>query len=358
MNEFTRRSLLQGGTALAAAGALTGPALLDFAKAWAQTAPWKAGAGRQAHRDALEALRAGRRRRLQRHGRRLQDRDRHRDERVQRILRGRAAEGLGRRQHRLGPRSRLGPAHAAAAVPDQGAEDERRRRLSRQEIRRLDRRGAEDLQAGQRLARHSRRDHRRLHDLPQVGDREGRLQGIPEGFPGLPRTVQGAEGEQHAGRLRARPRLRRRQRLAALDPVGPRRLHRRQGRQGHHQLAGDREGAGILSRRCPTPSFPASRRGTTRPTTRRSWRANCTAPPTASRSTSRPRTIRPRRSSPRTPITRCGRSARSASRPNCSSAFRSWRSTSPSIRTPRRPSSPSCWRRRTSTSGCRARGAI
>ena len=29
MHEFTRRSLLQGGTALAAAGALTGPALLD-----------------------------------------------------------------------------------------------------------------------------------------------------------------------------------------------------------------------------------------------------------------------------------------------------------------------------------------
>ena len=38
--------------------------------------------------------------------------------------------------------------------------------------------------------------------------------------------------------------------------MGPRRLHRRQGRQGHHQLAGDREGAGILPRRCPTPSFP------------------------------------------------------------------------------------------------------
>jgi len=45
MHDFTRRSLLQGGTALAAAGALTGPALFDFAKAWAQTAPWKAEAG-------------------------------------------------------------------------------------------------------------------------------------------------------------------------------------------------------------------------------------------------------------------------------------------------------------------------
>jgi multiple sugar transport system substrate-binding protein len=42
MTNFTRRSLVQGGTAIAAAGALTGPALFDFAKAWAQTAPWKA----------------------------------------------------------------------------------------------------------------------------------------------------------------------------------------------------------------------------------------------------------------------------------------------------------------------------
>src|ERR1700730_12392998 len=45
MNDFTRRSMLQGGTALAAAGALTGPALFDFAKAWAQSAPWKAEKG-------------------------------------------------------------------------------------------------------------------------------------------------------------------------------------------------------------------------------------------------------------------------------------------------------------------------
>ena len=36
MYDFTRRTLLQGGTALAAAGALTGPALFDFAKAWAR----------------------------------------------------------------------------------------------------------------------------------------------------------------------------------------------------------------------------------------------------------------------------------------------------------------------------------
>src|SRR5581483_7987199 len=41
MTIFTRRALMQGSTAAITAGALTGPALLDWAKAWAQTAPWK-----------------------------------------------------------------------------------------------------------------------------------------------------------------------------------------------------------------------------------------------------------------------------------------------------------------------------
>src|SRR5215468_5122571 len=41
MTMFTRRALVKAGTALGAAGALTGPALLDWAKAWAQSAPWK-----------------------------------------------------------------------------------------------------------------------------------------------------------------------------------------------------------------------------------------------------------------------------------------------------------------------------
>ena len=41
MSIFTRRTLVKGGTAAAAAAALTGPALLEWAKAWAQNAPWK-----------------------------------------------------------------------------------------------------------------------------------------------------------------------------------------------------------------------------------------------------------------------------------------------------------------------------
>src|SRR5229473_2052827 len=47
MTIITRRTLMQGGTAVAAAGALAGPALLEWAKAWAQTAPWKPEKGAQ-----------------------------------------------------------------------------------------------------------------------------------------------------------------------------------------------------------------------------------------------------------------------------------------------------------------------
>jgi multiple sugar transport system substrate-binding protein len=37
MNNLTRRTFVQGSTALAATGALTGTALFDWAKAWAQS---------------------------------------------------------------------------------------------------------------------------------------------------------------------------------------------------------------------------------------------------------------------------------------------------------------------------------
>ena len=47
MTYFTRRTLVKGGTAAAAAGALTGPALLDWAKAWAQSSQWKPEKGAQ-----------------------------------------------------------------------------------------------------------------------------------------------------------------------------------------------------------------------------------------------------------------------------------------------------------------------
>ena len=45
MTTFTRRALMKAGTALAATGALTSSAFLDWAKAWAQASPWKPEAG-------------------------------------------------------------------------------------------------------------------------------------------------------------------------------------------------------------------------------------------------------------------------------------------------------------------------
>jgi multiple sugar transport system substrate-binding protein len=47
MTNLTRRTLVNGGAALAAVGALTGAALLEWAKAWAQTSPWKPENGAQ-----------------------------------------------------------------------------------------------------------------------------------------------------------------------------------------------------------------------------------------------------------------------------------------------------------------------
>ena len=47
MANLTRRTLVKGGTAVATAGALTGSGLLEWAKAWAQTAPWKPEKGAQ-----------------------------------------------------------------------------------------------------------------------------------------------------------------------------------------------------------------------------------------------------------------------------------------------------------------------
>jgi multiple sugar transport system substrate-binding protein len=47
MTNLTRRTLVKGSTALATAGVLSGPALLEWAKTWAQTAPWQPEKGAQ-----------------------------------------------------------------------------------------------------------------------------------------------------------------------------------------------------------------------------------------------------------------------------------------------------------------------
>ncbi len=47
MTAITRRTLVRGATAATASAALAGPALLEWAKAWAQAAPWKPEKGAQ-----------------------------------------------------------------------------------------------------------------------------------------------------------------------------------------------------------------------------------------------------------------------------------------------------------------------
>ena len=137
MSLFTRRELMQGGTAVAAASALTGPALLDWAKAWAQAAPWKPEKGAQisllrwkrfiqAEEDAFMELVAN-----------LHQGDR-RQGQSSPTNRSRTCSPRPRcRQHRPGPRHVLGSLFAAAPVPAEVRRSHRRRRLSRQEVRRL-----------------------------------------------------------------------------------------------------------------------------------------------------------------------------------------------------------------------------
>ena len=261
---------------------------------------------------------------------------RHRDEHVQRILRRRAAEGLGRREYRFRASTWPGACIRCRIVPDQGAEDERCRRLSRQEIRRLDRCRGKDLQARATtgLAFPSPLPAA-IINYRKSAVRKGRFQGISEGLPWLPRAVQGAEEEQHAGRLCARPCLGRRQRLAALGAVGLWRLHRRQGRQGHHQLAGDREGAGIrqgalrhLHSRHRVLERLVQQQGV--PVGRALLDHNGISIYVAAKDDPAKKDLAD------DTYHAYRRSVRSASRPNCISRFRSWPSTSRNIRMPRK----------------------
>src|SRR6202035_4344004 len=202
-HDFTRRTLLQGGTALAATGALTGPALFDFAKAWAQSAPWKAEQGAKltvmrwkrfvpAEDDAFNEM----------------------------VAAFKAATGTEMNVFSESFED-VQPKASVAANTGSGL----------------------DLAWG-------------LHTLPQLFPTKVLLMNDVADYLGkkyggwtdaAPNTCkQGDEGEQRAGRFCPLPRHGRRQWLAALGLVGSRRLYRRQGRQSHHQLAGDSQGDGIL----------------------------------------------------------------------------------------------------------------
>ncbi|MCL4746019.1 MAG: sn-glycerol-3-phosphate ABC transporter ATP-binding protein UgpC [Burkholderiaceae bacterium] len=201
---------------------------------------------RQAAADAMEAFRAVRRRRIPRDRRLVLQGYRLRGRRARRRLRRPPAQGIGGGQHRRGPGHVLGAALDAAPVPGQDARHQRRDGLPGQEVRRL---GAacRDLRQGEgQVDLHAGHDQRQLHQLPQVLDRESRLQGSASGPGGLPRADGRAEEEQHGRRIRARARLGRRHRVDALAAVVARRQPGRQERQGRDQLARDRRFARVL----------------------------------------------------------------------------------------------------------------
>ncbi len=244
MTNFTRRALVQGGTALGAAGALTGPALLDWAKAWAQAAPWKPETGAQlsmlrwkyfvqAEDDEFVKLMEAFAKAT---GVKVNiSRESYEDVQPKASVAANTGTGpdlfwgLYSLPH-LFPQKCLDVTDVADYLGKKYGGWVERGEV-RQERQQMDRHP--DLLLGQHA------------ELPGRGLDQGGLLEIPRQDRRLPRIRQGDEEEQHAGWLRARPRLWRWQWLDLLVPVGARRQHRRQERQGRHQLAGDREGAGI-----------------------------------------------------------------------------------------------------------------
>ena len=255
---------MQGGTAFAAASALTGPALLDWAKAWAQAAPWKPEKGAKIN--------------LMRWRRFVQAED---EAFVKMINAFKQATGVDVVVTNESFED-IQPKASVVANTGQGLDMV----WGLYSLPHLFPAKCMDLtdvanylgkkyggwtpaaeaygKSGNKwigipVATTGGLMNYRISSMEKAGFKE-----FPKDTAAFLELVQGAEEEQHAGRLRARSRLGRRQHLAALGAVGARRQPGRQERQGHHQLAGDREGARIRQGAATRPSSPARRRGTTR----------------------------------------------------------------------------------------------
>ena len=246
MTDFTRRTVLQGGTAFAAAAALSGAGAARLGEGLGAGRAVEAREGRQDQPDALAPLRGGRRRGLREDDRRLQDRrpaststvtnESFEDIQPKASVVANTGQGLdmvwglyslphlfpAKCMDLTDVANYLGKKYggwtpAAEAYGKSG-----------------------NKWIGIPVATTGGLMNYRISSMEKAGFKE-----FPKDTAGFLELVQGAEEEQHAGRLRARPRLGRRQHLAALGAVGAWRQPGRQERQGHHQLAGDREGARI-----------------------------------------------------------------------------------------------------------------
>ena len=192
-------------------------------------------------------------------------------------------------------------------------------------IRRLVRRAEGLRQERRQVHRPAARRHRQRHLLPRQPREGGGLRRISRRTPpASSKLCKALQGQGHAGRLRARQGGRRRQQLRPLAALEPRRQDGRRGRHGRHQQPRDPRGARIRARSSTQTFIPGTE----------SWLdinnnraflagADLASPPTASRSTTRPRTTRRWRRSPRTSAPPTCRSARSASRSSCTRPPRS-----------------------------------
>ncbi len=122
---------------------------------------------RRADALALEALRAGGRRRLHAARREFQGRLRRHHQRAERVARRRAAESFRRRQRRSGPGHGVGALLAAAPLPRQARRLDRPRQPAGQRLRRLGRLRDCLRQVRRQVDRHPRRLQRQHDQLPR-----------------------------------------------------------------------------------------------------------------------------------------------------------------------------------------------
>ena len=192
-SNFTRRNVLKTGAALAGASAAANLTL--FAQAWAQAAPWKPETGAtiqvlrwkrfvQAEEDGFMALVAAFTKAT---GVEVKVINESLDD-----VQPKASVAANTNQ---GPDMFWGLYSLPHLFPDKVRRRHRRRRLSGQEVRRLGADGRDLRQERRQVDRDSGRLQRQRHQLPPEHDREGGLQGDPEGHRRLPGADEGAEGE-------------------------------------------------------------------------------------------------------------------------------------------------------------------
>ncbi len=234
MTNFTRRTVIKGGTALAATGALTGPALFEWARAWAQAAPWKpekdaklsmlrwkyfVQSEDEAFVKLIEAF-------TQATGVKV-DISRESYEDVQPKASVAANTGTGPDLFwglyslpHLFPQKCVDVTDVADYLGKKyGGWVDSAIKYGKER---------------QQVDRHADLLQRRVDELSHQIHERGRFPEISDDDRRIPGIRKSHEEKQHARRYGARPRLGRRQHLGALVLVGAWRPGRRQGRQGHH----------------------------------------------------------------------------------------------------------------------------